>query len=85
MFLVEINQVDGEPHSEHVDRFAWDDPQAFPTVQLLAAKQAPAAVASITGELNAVSKTRSASEIGDANQHFVRLGGFSLGARSDGM
>jgi hypothetical protein len=55
MFPVEIDKVDGEPHPESVNRFAWKDPQAFPIVQLSTAEQALAAVASITRELNAVS------------------------------
>jgi hypothetical protein len=83
MFPVEIDKVNGELHPERVDGFAWNDPQAFPIVQLLAAKQAPAAIASITRELNTVSKAGSAGEVGYANQHFITLGAFSLSASLD--
>ena len=85
MFPVEVDKVDGELHPERVDGFAWKDPEAFSIVQLFAAKQALAAVASITRQANTVSKTGSAGKIGDADQYFVSSGELWLSACVDGM
>jgi hypothetical protein len=66
MLAVQINEVDGELHSEGVDGLTGDDPQALPWRKPLAAKQAFPALGAFIGDFRTSGKHSLAREVRDA-------------------
>jgi hypothetical protein len=75
MFAIKIDEIDSEPHPERMHSFARNDPETFSVGQLFAAEQPPAAIASITCELDPVREMGPAGEIRHPNSYCRRIGG----------